>query len=188
MVLQQDRVAEDEVTKLLDINASDKIQILNAPVQLPGVCGICGTSRTDDRDYIDIGLWFEMYGQFYFCTFCMTQMVNRLGGLTPEQAEELQAELNQARQAILEFQETKARVDGAIESLRNTGLFADPGNISVSALESVDSKQDAKQDIADIARNKQDVIRTDIDTPETPSSQGSDGVSSTGSNELDSWL
>lgn len=188
MEKQLDRVAEDGVTQLLDMAASDKIQILSAPIQLPGVCGICGTSRTDDRSYIDIGLWFEMYGQFYFCTYCMTQMVNRLGGLTPEQAEELHSELNQARQTILEFQETKARVDGAIESLRNTGLFSDPVIDNADTDSFMDTKQDTPRLVTKSERDEYISPESSKDSSEFISEQGSDGVSGPRDDELSDWL
>lgn len=188
MTLQQDRIAEDEVTKLLDIDASDRVQILSAPVELPGVCGLCGTSRTDDRSYVDIGLWLEFYGHFYFCTFCMTQFTNRLGGLTPEQAEDLRNELEQARQTILDFQNEKAALDGAINTLRNTGLFSGIDLAVVGSGISVVSKQDAPKFIVDTQTNKHTTVSSTDDSTESATEQRPNDVPSTSGHELNEWL
>lgn len=188
MTVQTDRVADDGVTKLLDLEASSKIQILSAPIQLPGVCGLCGTSRTDDRQYIDIGLWFEMYGQFYFCTICMTEMVNRLGGLTAEQADKLNQRLETAEQYILEFQEKEAKIDGVINTLRSTGLFADIDVLSVSPTLDKIIEQKSQGISEQSTGDKQDTIKPDNYAPESVTEQRSNGVPSTPSNELDGWL
>lgn len=185
---QQNRIAEDGVTRLLEIAASDRIQILSAPIQLPGVCGLCGTSRTDDRQYIDLGLWVEYYGQFYFCTFCMTQMVNRLGGLTVDQADDLNEQLNQARQTILDFQNQKAAYDGAIATLRDTGLFAGSDLIDASPIIPVAPKQDAQPSNGVSSGNKQGIIEPVSNIAESATEQRPNDVSSSGNNELDSWL
>lgn len=185
---QEERFAEDNITKLLAIAASDKIQILSAPIQLPGVCGLCGTSRNDDRQYVDIGLWLEYYGQFYFCTMCMTQMVNRLGGLTPEQAEKLNDELEQARQTILDFQNEKAAYDGAINTLRSTGLFSGTDITVVGSVMSVASESIKSEGDGVSSGNKSRVISSIDDSYKTPTEQRPHDVSSSGSNELDSWL
>lgn len=188
MTIQQDRLAEDGVTKLLDINASDKIQILSAPIQLPGCCGLCGTSRTDDRDYIDIGLWVEFYGQWYFCTFCMTQMTNRLGGLTAEQAIEITEQLNQARQTILDFQEEKASYDGAINTLRGTGLFSGTDLTVVNPPQSVAAKQDTPELSSGSKPDEHSTPATNNDSTKPVTEQGADGISGSTGDELDKWL
>lgn len=188
MVIQQDRLAEDDVTKLLDVEFSDRIQILSAPIQLPGVCGLCGTARTDDRSYVDIGLWVEFYGHFYFCTFCMSQFVNRLGGLTAEQADELKLELEQARQTIIDFQQEKAAVDGAINTLRSTGLFSGIDLTVIGSDVSVVKQQDTVQDITSSVQDKLRTTEANSNTTESTGDTGSDGISSSGNDELDSWL
>lgn len=188
MAVERDRVAEDGVTKLLDMEASSRIQILSAPIQLPGVCGLCGTSRTDDRQYIDIGLWVEFYGQFYFCTFCFSQFTNRLGGLTPDQATDIENELDQARQRILEFQEKEVAINGVIDTLRATGLFTDSGILSDASVSSSSIKQDTLQFDDIIERDKHKSVKPEQYSSEASSKQGSDDVPSTRSNELDNWL
>jgi hypothetical protein len=187
MDVETDRLAEDGATKLLDILAS-KIQILSAPIQLPGVCGLCGTSRVDDRQYIDIGLWLEMYGQWYFCTICMTQFINRLGGLTQEQAIELQEQLDAARLHILEFQEKEAKINGVIDTLRSTGLFNDIDVFGDSAFDVPVPEGVADTISGIIERDKHKPAEASNNTTESSTEQRSDDVSKPRSDELDSWL
>lgn len=112
----------------LQANAeTSKVQILESPRLAPGTCVLCGTSRTDDRQYIDIGLTVEYIGVIYFCTFCMTEVANRIGCYTLEQSKQLEDDLDRARQRILEFEIKDSALNGAIDSLRNTGLFTDSG-------------------------------------------------------------
>jgi len=187
MTVEQDRVAEDGVTKLLDFESS-RIQILSAPIQLPGVCGLCGTSRNDDRQYVDIGIWIEFYGQFYFCTVCITEFTNALGSYTSEQSKKLEDDLDAARQRILDFQVKEAAVNDTINALRATGLFDDDSLPGVIVPPSFIEQQEQHSNGGNSSGNKQDVIDTDNDVTEVTSKQRSDDVSSSRGNELDSWL
>jgi hypothetical protein len=185
--LQSDRLAEDGVTKLLDM-LSSKIQILSAPIQLPGVCGLCGTSRTDDRQYLDIGIWIEMYGQFYFCTVCTVQFTNSLGGLTAEQALELQERLEDAQLQILEFQEKEAKINGVIDTLRSTGLFNDSDVFGDSKSDDLVPEGLAETISGIIERDKHSPAEASNDTTKSATEQRPNDVPKPGSNELDSWL
>jgi hypothetical protein len=84
---------------------------------------MCGTSRNDDRQYIDIGLTVDFVGVIYFCTFCMTEVANRLGCLMPEQTKQIEDELDAARTRILEFETKDQAFNDAIDTLRNLRLF-----------------------------------------------------------------
>jgi hypothetical protein len=179
MTIQQDRTAEDGVTKLLDLEASSKIQILSAPIQLPGVCGLCGTSRNDDRQYVDIGIWIEFYGQFYFCTFCFTEFANRLGCLMPEQVKVLEDELDAARQRILEFETKDQTLNDAISTLRDTGLFS---GTDLSAVRRSGTPTD-EQESSRTNSNEQLSFGNFEDTEQSDSEQGSDDVSTTRDDE-----
>lgn len=107
--------------------ASSKVQILEAPRLSPGDCVMCGASRTDDRDYVDIGLTVDFVGVIYFCTICMTEVANRLGCLMPEQTKKLEDELDAAQMRILEFETKDQAFNDAIGTIRNLGLFG-PSN------------------------------------------------------------
>ena len=39
-----------------------RIKILDAPILLPGTCAVCGSSRNDDRKYIDLGIDVDHIG------------------------------------------------------------------------------------------------------------------------------
>jgi len=184
MTVQQDRMAEDGVTRLLDLEASSKIQILSAPIQLPGVCGLCGTSRNDDRQYIDIGIWLEFYGQFYFCTFCFTEFANRLGCLMPEQAKALEDELDAARQRILEFDAKDQVLNDTINAIRSTGLFSGTDFTGIQRTIPKAMVEDSQPSLYDSIIAESGTNRTSKDTEQSDSKQGSDDVPATRDDEL----
>jgi hypothetical protein len=168
----------ESVTTYADL-ASSKYSVLSAPVQLPGVCATCGTSRTDDRQYVDFGLFVEGIGQIYFCTFCVQELCNRMNCLTQEQSTALEDQLDAAKQEILSFQSQKARLNDAISLLRGTGLFdsSDPAAIS-SGLETAVEFSESSQTVP------AKPTRSNSKTKQSDSKQGPVDVPATGNDEL----
>lgn len=163
--------------------ATSKVQILEAPRLLPGTCMLCGSSRTDDRQYIDIGKDIQFVGVIYFCTFCMTEIANALGCLMPEQAKALEDELDAARQRILEFNEKDQALNGAIDSLRNTGLFSGI-DLTVVHRRFVPAESEAtKSDVQDTARTEPATTESNSNSEQSNSKQGSNDVSATRNDE-----
>lgn len=140
---------------------SSKVQILNAPILAPGVCMLCGSSNNDDRDYIDIGKNVEFVGVLYFCTFCMTEVVNALGCLMPEQARALENELDAARQRILEFHQKDEALNGAIDTLRHTGLFSGTDLTAVQRSHVLEQPEESKPSEPKAAGTNQDTEQSD---------------------------
>lgn len=170
--------------------AQSRIQILSAPINLPGTCVLCGTSRTDDRQYVDLGIWVEFVGQIYFCTYCMTEMVNRLGGHTAEQAASIETELSAARQHILEFHEKEKALDGAINNLLASGLFNHLNLRSGSNPTDDFTEQDALSAVADSEKYEQLTIESIGDDTKSATEQRPNDVSAASDDELDvsNWL
>lgn len=157
----------------LQANAeTSKVQILESPRLAPGTCVLCGTSRTDDRQYIDIGLTVEYVGVIYFCTFCMTEVANRIGCYTIEQSKKLEDELDRARQRILEFETKDSALNDVITHLRNSNLFSD----TVSVPLTVSTVQDA-------ASNYVGIDGGNSSSEQSDSEQRPDDVPSSSSNE-----
>lgn len=155
--------------------SGSRVQILDAPSQLPGTCAICGTSRNDDRKYVDLGLTVDYVGVIYFCTFCMTELINRLGCLTQEQSAVLKDEVDAARKTILDFQSEKAAYDNAIATLRSTGLFDGPALFS---------PQPEQSPVAAVNESKPKPAGISKSTKQPDPKQGSDGVSKSGADDF----
>lgn len=100
-----------------------KFRVLESPREIPGVCQSCGSSRTDDRDYVDFGLTIDFLGVVYFCTFCFTECANTLGFLSVEQTILLEAKLNEAQTHVAEFRAKEKALDDAIFNLRDSGIL-----------------------------------------------------------------
>lgn len=164
----------EEITTYAHVSGS-RIQILNAPTQLPGICAICGTSRNDDRKYVDFGLDVDYVGVIYFCTFCMTELINRLGCLTQEQSAVLEAEVDSARKTILDFHSTKAAYDNAISTLRATGLFSGTPLVD-------DPPQQAP--VAAVSKSESKSTGTNKSTKQSDSKQGSSSISELGDDDF----
>lgn len=167
--------------------ASSKFNILSAPEQLPGVCSVCGTSRNDDRQYVDFGLTVDMIGVIYFCTMCIQELCNRMGCLTPEQSRHLEDQLDAARQEILSFQKEKAAVDNVISTLRSTGLFSDsvdpyPDVTTETILESTNLSQQ------DIVRSEPEASRSNSKSKQSNSKQRSNDLSATTDDDFSDFL
>ena len=172
----------ESVTTYADL-ASSRFLVLNAPVEAPGVCAICGTSRSDDRDYVDFGLFVEYVGKIYFCSFCVTELTNRMGCLTPDQSKQLEDQLDAAKQEILSFQKEKAAVDDAIRTLRNTGLFDSLSDGFTDPTAFLNTKAES-EDTGNSGKSKSKPTRSNSKAEQSDPKQGSDDLSTTASNEL----
>lgn len=159
---------------------ASRVQVLEAPLLLPGTCAICGASSTGDRKYIDIGWTIEFIGVVYFCTFCFSEAANVLGCLTKEQTEKLEDENNKLRQRILDFQAKEAALDDAINRLRESNILdyvsdrsttSDPGVASTSN----QSLNDYYAGIAE--RDKSNLAKPNTEPITSTSKQGPDDVS-----------
>jgi hypothetical protein len=161
---------------------SSRIRILDAPILNPGTCALCGASRTDDRKYVDFGLTVDYVGVIYFCTFCMTELANRVGCATAEQTKKLEDELNSARQAILDFQAEKAALDDAISTLRSTGLFS---GTDLSPITNPANPPVAESgNIQDVVSTESKSNRSNKSTKQSDSEQGSVSISKSGSDDF----
>lgn len=106
------------------LRESSKFRILSAPIQQPGVCAGCGSSGTEDRQYVDLDVTVDYHGVIYLCTFCFGECANALGFLSPEQSQSLEQDLNIADQTIIDFRVKEQAIDNAINALRDSGILA----------------------------------------------------------------
>jgi hypothetical protein len=175
----------ESVTTYADL-ASSRYAVLSAPEQLPGVCSVCGTSRTDDRQYVDFGLFVEGIGAIYFCSFCIQELTNRMGSLTPDQTAKLEAKLLAAEKTILDFQRDKAALDGAISLLRDTGLFDSSDSVAVSTRleDDYDYAREPKEDPGSPLAKSAKVTRSNSKSKQSDPKQGSDDVPAIADDEL----
>lgn len=155
---------------------ASKIQLLEAPRLAPGVCAVCGASRSDDRQYIDMKWDIDFYGVVYLCTFCFTEAVNTLGCLTKEQSEALEAENDRLRQEIIDFRLERDAIHDIANKLRDTGLIdfvtarssGDADSVVSPGAQTLDNFYASLQSNSDESSSK---------PKQSDSEQGSDGLS-----------
>jgi hypothetical protein len=165
------------------LRESTKFRILDAPIQLPGTCISCGSSDTEGRKYIDLGIDVEWIGAIYFCTICYTEGANALGYLNPEQARNLEEALTAAENHIIEFRTKEKALDDAINLLRSSGLFN-----SISGLISAVAEGSSNISNENITGTGSETAGTNKHSDKQDSKQGSIDLSATGSDDLFSSL
>jgi len=79
----------------IEYGGPDKVVVLPGPRMQPAKCILCGAPG-DGRPFIDIGCFIDFYGMVYFCGYCIVAISNKLGYISPDQAEVVQANLSAA--------------------------------------------------------------------------------------------
>lgn len=59
-------------------SVNGRVQVLDAPIMSPGVCCLCGSAGGDHRKFIDFGKQLDWYGNVYFCSECIREVLTVL--------------------------------------------------------------------------------------------------------------
>jgi hypothetical protein len=161
------------------LRESTKFRIVPAPTQEPGICISCGSSRTDDRDYIDFGLDKDFLGTVYFCTFCMTECANTIGYINPEQARRLEEQVEYYATKVANFYTKDRALNDAINLLRDSGLFDLTDGAANTSNEVLSSQVDGSSEQDNHGTNE-----SDQHIKQQDSQQGPIDLSAAGNNEL----
>jgi hypothetical protein len=71
-VLKYNRLPTERDPDYLEMLRMSKYRILTRPDVGPNAkCANCGSSREDERLYVDFGLQIDWYGPVYLCTICL---------------------------------------------------------------------------------------------------------------------
>lgn len=104
-----------------------RIKQINAPLANPGVCIVCGSSRTDDRNYIDFGKQLEWFGAVYFCTECISETLDVMDFVKSSTMESTVTELYQEKANVMNLRDQI----GALESVLKFYIDRGPSNGTV---------------------------------------------------------
>lgn len=105
------------------IHQSGRVQVLDAPVALPGKCVQCGSStNSDGRKFVDIGFELDYYGVIYFCTHCLTELSNALGYANPEQVKDLEDRLSEIVDHVARIEAENVKLRNALSNLDFLGI------------------------------------------------------------------
>lgn len=101
------------------------MQIVNAPVALPGCCFICGAAS---REYfIDTGRSIEFHGAVYFCSECLTEMATAAGFLSVKNTALLKFEMEKLEARVFELTKKEAGLEQTVRGLVAAGYSNDNG-------------------------------------------------------------
>jgi hypothetical protein len=112
-------------------NTASRYNLVESATLLPGSCGFCRGSR---GPFIDTGLSKPMFGRFYICQDCLTDMHNQI---PQPPVEEIEPEPTISRE---EFEEvTNDLRDTLVGPLGDLLDYLRGGSVSVLLTEDVDS-------------------------------------------------
>lgn len=116
-------ITEEDLARV----ANSRFKVQDAPTELPGTCGVCGSARTDDRRYVEFGLRIpiktgDIYhpngeGRLYLCTFCLESAADTIGLVRFADVKSLEAVRAEAEEILVK---ARAIVEGElIDSYRD---------------------------------------------------------------------
>lgn len=92
-----------------------RVQIVDAPPELPGKCAVCGTTQ---GPMIDFGMFMEFYGYVYFCVeSCMVEIANAFDYHSPRQWKMMMNQVEDQRNEINELRDQNEQLRVAVDSL-----------------------------------------------------------------------
>lgn len=131
---------------------SDRMQLRGlGELPQPAQCMVCG-SATYEEGYVDLGVWYEFYGNALMCGTCLTQAAELIGCMTAsevahlrEQAENVTNELEALK---TELRVANERLDAfdRIHGISNSDSVSitDRGTALLKNLDEPESNSDSK--------------------------------------------
>lgn len=96
------------------------MQIVNAPVALPGCCFICGAASREF--FIDTGRSIEFHGAVYFCSECLTEIATAAGFLSVKNTALLKFEMEKLENKVFELTKREAGLEQTVRGLVTAGF------------------------------------------------------------------
>jgi hypothetical protein len=109
------------------MSVDDRIQFIQHPIALPGICAICGFpggTNTDGREFVDWGLSLEFYGAVIFCTSCFKSAAEKLGFLSYEDTQLLRRQVSETVEEISMVKAENDHLRVALSKLNLVPQFA----------------------------------------------------------------
>lgn len=98
------------------MSQSDKVTLTKYPA-LPSLCRVCNFSADGNRDFVDFQLSFDVDGAINICEFCMVNIVEALGFVSPEKADLDQETISTLTTQVNELSENNARLSATLDSI-----------------------------------------------------------------------
>lgn len=106
----------------------------------PGSCMVCGGSD-EERNYVDLGVFYDYEGNCYLCDLCGTQVGEVLGLFTPDEIKDLVKQGNDLAAANEAMRKELDHARPIVDAIRGLGL-ADSSTVGLSAALSNDSHEE----------------------------------------------
>lgn len=129
------------------MSIDDRIQFIQQPIALPGICAICGFPggpNSDGRQFVDWGLSLEFYGAVIFCTNCFKSGAEKLGFLSYEDTQLLRRQVNELIEKVQLAGAENDRLRAVVDNIRLLPHYSrnDSNPVPESSGEPEDSGED----------------------------------------------
>lgn len=105
-----------------------EVQIVQIPQANPAVCVYCGGPPSDTKPwFLDTGLSYEEYGVVYFCSECSNFLMDKMGYMSIERANDLREANARLARAKTELELKVTALQQAINAMKVAG-FEDDGS------------------------------------------------------------
>lgn len=110
-------------------SVNGRVQVLDAPIMSPGVCCLCGSAGGDHRKFIDFGKQLDWYGNVYFCSFCIKEVLEVLDYISVDNFDKLHESY---RELSVRYEKLKVQYEAVKNAVVVLGSPSDIDNHSVS--------------------------------------------------------
>lgn len=99
-----------------------EVQIVQTPQALPCVCVYCGGPPSETKSwFLDTGLSYEEYGAVYICSECSNFLMDKMGYMSIERANDLKEANARLARANEELEVKNIALQQAINSMKVAG-------------------------------------------------------------------
>ena len=98
-------------------NPGSRMQIVGFDgLMHPATCMVCGSGNREGG-YLRLGVYFDYEGEMYICIdFCLTELINTVGGLTRDEAVTVYTAANNALERVAQLEAELEYVNGRLVS------------------------------------------------------------------------
>ncbi len=157
------------------MSQSDKVTLTKYPA-LPSLCRVCNFSADGNREFVDFQLSFDVDGAINICEFCMVNIVEALGFVSPEKNDLNKETISTLTAQVNELSENNERLNATLDAL--IGLRPDLVSDSVLPDEVASEQSDSDTGQLELA--------FEGDSDSTESGEGRESETGSGNDESES--
>jgi hypothetical protein len=131
----------------METSPQARIQIINTAILAPGICIVCGSAGTEDREFLDFGKQLDWYGAVYLCTLCVPEMATACDFIPGNSFHKLYDEHRKLQISYDQLSSEHVKVKDALGSLLvgTAGTIVDNNGTTFPVVEESDSTNESNE-------------------------------------------